>query len=230
MNTGIQDGYNLAWKLALVLNGKADQTLLQTYNQERLENAKHLLQTTDRMFEVAAGSNWLMAFLRTTVLPLIAPHLLKLNSVKHFVFPLLSQIGIHYRQSPLSHHRGDEGFNVKVGDRMPYFQVEGQSIYDKLRQPKFHLLTFLNTPIDAYVLKTELEHQNSKFIDFHLLPLDRQVATIFGTNQAFSVLLRPDNYIALLATAPSLHRVDHYLKELTQESLLRVHHHQALQA
>jgi len=58
MNTGIQDGYNLAWKLALVLNGKAD--ILETYNQERLENAKHLLQTTDRMFDIAAGSDWLL--------------------------------------------------------------------------------------------------------------------------------------------------------------------------
>jgi len=60
MNTGIQDGYNLAWKLALVLNGKADTMILETYNQERLENAKHLLQTTDRMFDIAAGSDWLL--------------------------------------------------------------------------------------------------------------------------------------------------------------------------
>ena len=46
MNTGIQDGYNLAWKLALVIRGKAAERLLQTYNEERLENAKHLLKTT----------------------------------------------------------------------------------------------------------------------------------------------------------------------------------------
>jgi 2-polyprenyl-6-methoxyphenol hydroxylase-like FAD-dependent oxidoreductase len=44
MNTGIQDGYNLAWKLALVIRGKAGERLLQTYNEERLENAKHLLR------------------------------------------------------------------------------------------------------------------------------------------------------------------------------------------
>jgi len=69
---GIQDGYNLAWKLALVLNGKADTMILETYNQERLENAKHLLQTTDRMFDIAAGSDWLLAFLRTTVMPFIS--------------------------------------------------------------------------------------------------------------------------------------------------------------
>lgn len=74
MNTGIQDGYNLAWKLALVLSGKADTTILETYNEERLENAKHLLQTTDRAFDVAAGSNWLLVFLRTTVLPLVFPY------------------------------------------------------------------------------------------------------------------------------------------------------------
>src|SRR6185503_2764341 len=68
MNTGIQDSYNLAWKLALVLQGVADKTLLDTYNEERLENAKNLLQTTDRMFQFAAGSEWFLAFLRTNVL------------------------------------------------------------------------------------------------------------------------------------------------------------------
>lgn len=48
MNTGIQDAYNLAWKMALVLQAKADRRLLETYNEERLENAKRLLETTDR--------------------------------------------------------------------------------------------------------------------------------------------------------------------------------------
>jgi hypothetical protein len=43
MNTGIQDSLNLAWKLALVLKGKASETLLDSYNPERHENAKQLL-------------------------------------------------------------------------------------------------------------------------------------------------------------------------------------------
>ena len=51
----------------MVLQGKMDPTLLETYNEERLENAKHLLQTTDRMFQFAAGSEWFLAFLRTNV-------------------------------------------------------------------------------------------------------------------------------------------------------------------
>ena len=34
-NTCIQDAYNLAWKVAMVVKGKASQALLDTYNTER---------------------------------------------------------------------------------------------------------------------------------------------------------------------------------------------------
>ena len=51
MNTGLQDAYNLAWKLALVVRGRADAALLDTYEQERVPVAKRLLETTDRAFQ-----------------------------------------------------------------------------------------------------------------------------------------------------------------------------------
>src|SRR4051794_1308742 len=121
MNTGIQDGYNLAWKLAAVLKGAAGEKLLETHKQERLENAKHLLQTPDRLFQLGAGSERITSFLRMTVFPSVANFLLGFDAVKQFVFPLLSQIGINYRHGSLSRHAGDEHFNVKAGDRMPYF-------------------------------------------------------------------------------------------------------------
>jgi hypothetical protein len=34
-NNGVQDGYDLAWKLAYVLDGRADESLLETYDAER---------------------------------------------------------------------------------------------------------------------------------------------------------------------------------------------------
>jgi hypothetical protein len=215
MNTGIQDGYNLAWKLALVLQGKADELILETYNEERLENAKHLLQTTDRAFQVAAGSDWLLTLLRTNVLPLIAPYVVRLDPVKKFLFPLISQIGINYRHSSLTQHAGDEQFKVKAGDRMPYFLVKGQSIYDKLHQPKFHWLIFSDTPGDFQALKAELDSQSAEFVDFNVIPLYPQVAEIIDTNNSFNLLLRPDNYIAFISTETSLNPVKTYLKELT---------------
>ena len=217
MNTGIQDGYNLSWKLALVLNGKANTTILDTYNEERLENAKRLLQTTDRAFNVAAGSSGLMVFLRTSVLPIVFPYLIKLDPVKHFLFPLISQIGIHYRYSSLSHHRGDERFKVKAGDRMPYFQVEGQSIYEKLHQPKFHWLVFSDPQPDVHTLKRQLE--SLEWVDLTVIPLNQHVAEVFGVNRDFSVLLRPDNYIAFIAPEISPNQVKTYFKELHDEHL-----------
>jgi 2-polyprenyl-6-methoxyphenol hydroxylase-like FAD-dependent oxidoreductase len=48
MNTGIQDAYNLAWKLALVSEGAAHESILDSYEAERAPIAKALLETTDR--------------------------------------------------------------------------------------------------------------------------------------------------------------------------------------
>jgi len=211
MNTGIQDGYNLAWKLAYVLKGRAGETLLETYNEERLENAKHLLQTTDRMFQFAAGSDWLLEFLRTNVFPSAAKYLLSLDAVKRFIFPLVSQTGINYRHSSLSRHAGDENFKVKAGDRMPYFLVEGESIYDKLHQPAFHWLVFSDRPNDAQASDAELKRQYADAVDSNAFPLTPQVAEIFGTDRAFSVLLRPDNYVGCMAEESSSNGIKAYL-------------------
>lgn len=213
MNTGIQDAYNLAWKMALVLKGSAGEELLETYNEERLENAKHLLQTTDRLFQFVAGSEWFLEFLRTNVLPSAAKYILSLDVVKRLVFPKVSQIGINYRHSSLSQHAGDEDFNVKAGDRMPYFLIGGESIYDKLHQPKFHLLVFSGAEGKSEELRTELESQYPELVDFNYIQLDTQVAEAFGSKDSFNLLLRPDNYVGFITTENSLSRLKVYLNE-----------------
>ena len=218
MNTGIQDGYNLAWKMALVLQGKMDEILLETYNEERLENAKNLLRTTDRMFQFAAGSEWFLAFLRTNVLPPLANYILSIDAVRKFVFPLLSQIGINYRHSSLSRHAGDENYEIKAGDRMPYFLVAGKSIYERLQQPKFHWLVFSNTQSDFQTLKPKFESQYVELVDLNAIPLDSQAAKVFGTEKCFNVLLRPDNYIAFISQGTSSGELRTYLNKFVGHS------------
>lgn len=205
MNTGIQDAYNLAWKLALVVRGAAQEKLLDTYNEERLENAKNLLRTTDRMFQLVAGDEWWIALLRTNVLPPIGGYLLGLDSVRGFIFPLVSQTGINYRHSSLTHHAGDEDFHVKAGDRMPYFVVDGTSIYDRLREPKFHLLAFSN---DELALSVE---KYASLIDFHRFPLTDHIREVFGADRPFIVFLRPDNYIGFITSKLSSAEIESYL-------------------
>jgi hypothetical protein len=46
MNTGIQDAFNLAWKLALVVRGRAPQVLLKSYEQERRGVAEEVIAST----------------------------------------------------------------------------------------------------------------------------------------------------------------------------------------
>ncbi len=213
MNTGIQDGYNLAWKLALVLKGEADERLLTTYNEERLENAKRLLQTTDRMFQFVAGSDWFLEFLRTNVLPSVAGFMFSFDAIKKLIFPVVSQIGINYRHSSLSRHIGDEDFEVKAGDRLPYFVVDGKSVYDKLQQPKFHWLVFSDSESESPSSQTENELLKRDLVEVHPMRLSPQLAEVFGTDKPFNLLLRPDNYIGFISTGTSTNQVLTYLRD-----------------
>ena len=208
MNTGIQDGYNLAWKLAMVLRGHADDRILETYNEERLENAKDLLETTDRFFNLAASPEPIMSFLRTKVFPYVAGVAFSLEAVRKFLFPRVSQIAINYRHGRLSEHAGDGGLDIRAGDRIPYFLVDGESIYDRLREPKFHVVRFSG----ANSGDGELSKEFDDFVDRTNVDLTPQVAEIFGTDKPFNVLLRPDNYIATISQDPSLAPIENYLK------------------
>ena len=59
MNTGIGDAINLAWKLAAVLGGRAPDSLLDSYEAERIGFARRLVATTDRAFSFAtADGRW----------------------------------------------------------------------------------------------------------------------------------------------------------------------------
>jgi 2-polyprenyl-6-methoxyphenol hydroxylase-like FAD-dependent oxidoreductase len=218
MNTGIQDAYNLAWKLAFVLKGAAAERILDTYNEERLPNARRLLQTTDRMFNLAAGTDWLVNVIRTIIFPPMAKFILSLDAIKKRFFPLISQIGITYRESSLSRHDGDSDFEIRAGDRLPYFLLDGQSVYDKLRAPKFHLLTFsdgLSNDAGDYGKATdEIGSTYADLLDQYLVTLNPQIAEIFGTDKPFQVFLRPDNYIAYISPETSSRHLVAYLKEI----------------
>ena len=209
MNTGIQDGYNLAWKLALVLKKTAHEKLLATYNEERSRNAKNLLSTTDRFFEFAASDEWLISFVRNNIFPYVFGTALKFDVVKDQIFSIVSQIGIRYEGQSLSAEAG--GFSVKAGDRMPWFPAEGKSIYESLKQPSFHLLTF-GADIDASDKLPEAVR--SKFqaaCDTHAFDLDKAASKAFGCDEPFVVLLRPDNYIGYLSRDLSAKKLEEYL-------------------
>ncbi|WP_033365700.1 FAD-dependent monooxygenase [Mastigocladopsis repens] len=211
MNTGIQDAYNLAWKLAFVLQGKAQNSLLETYSEERVANAIRLLQTTDQFFDVAASDRWYLRFFRGNILPTLASLVSQFSPAKEFLFPVVSQIALNYEGSSLSQHQQRSKFEVKAGDRMPYFLIEGENIYNQLRAPKFHLLIFSDGQHDNSSLKLDAEYADC--VELHVVPLYPRAVEIFGSKQSFQVLLRPDHYIALLSPDCSLNHLTAYFKQ-----------------
>src|SRR5262249_2380822 len=86
MKTGIGDGVNLAWKLAGVLNGGGRDSLLATYEPERIGFARRLVATTDRGFTLVTKQGVVARWVRTRLVPLIAPLLFRLAPVRRFLF------------------------------------------------------------------------------------------------------------------------------------------------
>lgn len=67
-NSGIQDSENLAWKLALVLRGVAPEALLDSYNEERREAARHNIQVTSETNEFLNPTSRIRRLLRNGIL------------------------------------------------------------------------------------------------------------------------------------------------------------------
>jgi 2-polyprenyl-6-methoxyphenol hydroxylase-like FAD-dependent oxidoreductase len=197
MNTGIQDAYNLAWKLALVLKGAAGARILDSYSFEREANARKLLHTTDAIFDYMAGTTGLRNFVRLHIFPHIAHFIGKTRIANRFLFPFVSQIGIAYPESPLT-VKSRVG-NVCAGDRMPYFRLpDGRDIFDVISEPGFKLLYFgVNAPPDP---------------PFPLITMPDVPEKWFGKAREFYLLLRPDNHISYLG--PDRNAVARFLQKL----------------
>jgi hypothetical protein len=150
MNTGIQDAYNLAWKLALVDSGDSPVALLDTYSFERHHVGEILLRGTDRMFAAVAGGGTISTLVRTFA-PTLATRLFGMRWINRKLARFVSQLGIRYRDSPLS----DEGPGAKklgrgiprAGDRAPDAPIlddasGAERLFDLFRGPHYTMLVF----------------------------------------------------------------------------------------
>jgi 2-polyprenyl-6-methoxyphenol hydroxylase-like FAD-dependent oxidoreductase len=103
MNTGLQDAWNLVWKLDLVLRGVADPALLDTYEAERLPVIKDVLETTHILTRVMTTPKKFAQVLRNLIVPTITHFAVVQNA---FV-QRLSEFGIHYEGSPIVEGHGE---------------------------------------------------------------------------------------------------------------------------
>src|SRR5207245_6373737 len=86
MNTGIGDAVNLAWKLAAVLNGRADLSLLDSYEPERISFARRLVTTTDQAFTGVTSNGGIARRVRLNLVPVVIPMIFTFAATRRFMF------------------------------------------------------------------------------------------------------------------------------------------------
>jgi 2-polyprenyl-6-methoxyphenol hydroxylase-like FAD-dependent oxidoreductase len=184
MNTGIQDAYNLGWKLAAVL-ASAAEALLDTYEEERLPVAANVLGLSTRLYRQISGE---------------AEEKIRRDAVT-------LQLGITYKEMSLSVTSGHPDLRILSGDRAPDapgLNAEGESIrlFDLFRGPHFTLLRLFPSDdvgdgvipgvklVDVKHNGAESRHETRLFVDAF-----GHFAAAYGGGNGEYVLVRPDGYV-----------------------------------
>jgi 2-polyprenyl-6-methoxyphenol hydroxylase-like FAD-dependent oxidoreductase len=164
MNTGMQDAYNLGWKLGLVLNARSPASLLESYHPERHQAGRDMLYLTDHLHRTVLREKpypSLSETLRQKLAVVLAGHEVMQQRMRRAV----AELNIGYRHSPIvaEHHsllpgpRGahasllgwhDFGAGPRAGDRaadarlMLYPGRESIRFFQRLRGTAHHLVLF----------------------------------------------------------------------------------------
>jgi 2-polyprenyl-6-methoxyphenol hydroxylase-like FAD-dependent oxidoreductase len=171
MNTGIQDAYNLGWKLGMVLRGQAGDALLDTYQEERLPVARAILAESDRTFSAAARPP---AFLRPLIPLLVKPYLTRLNKRGRYDHP-------SYPDSSLS-------VGPRAGTSAPDGRYRTGSLFDLYRGTHVTVLAF------GRPLPENLEDAYGSAVRAY--PVDSaDIRRVYQVRNGSFVVIRPDGYV-----------------------------------
>src|SRR5579863_4886117 len=114
MNTGIQEAFNLGWKLARLMSGGAPDQLLDTYQAERHPIERDVLRQTSFMMHMAEAEHGPLKLLRDRVMPVLAT----LGPLRDAARLTVSELSVQYRRSALSLERVLDG-GPRAGERAP---------------------------------------------------------------------------------------------------------------
>ncbi|XTZ16476.1 FAD-dependent oxidoreductase [Micromonospora echinospora] len=198
MNSGIQDAYNLGWKLGLVLAGTAGAELLDTYEEERLPIASWLLDITSERLDAV------LAAIRETG-----------GGVDAVASPELTQLMLGYPWSRLSRHAPGRIVGPVPGDRAPDAPLRDAvtgaptRLFDLFRGPHFTLLG-LGERCAAVLGMAATDTVRPYLVGPGGFRDDGAVADAYGTDAL--VLVRPDGHVGLVADPTEAEAVAEYLR------------------
>lgn len=208
LNTGIQDAYNLAWKLAMVVKGHAGATLLDTYDAERVPIGQALLASTKEVMDTA--------MVETTTRE-------TRDSDPGFMRQLIqsmSGLSIAYADSPLTLPDYESSRGPRPGQRLTQVTAaDAQSpgwtaLRALLRNSAWHLLVFTGSKhaasqdqltaeinsLPAWLDKVMISRRRSDGDDHGVWDPDGRVHDTLAATDGDWILVRPDGYLSARGT------------------------------
>lgn len=231
MNTGIQDVINLGWKLALVHQCKAAESLLDSYFAERAPIARGVLTLTNRIMSLTTIRNPVMQRIRNLALPMVTGW----DFVQHTLVDELTELGLNYRTSPIVRSEGPfPALTPHPGDRAPLSRICGdRDLGDVFSGTMHHLLLFGgegNSSEDLSVLsaiRRDFEAAYPGLIRGHLVMRakngqskeiiadgDGTAHDDYGAVKCCMYLIRPDEYVAYRCAPPDGAALHRFLREV----------------
>ena len=203
MNTGIQDAYNLGWKLAYVIKGLANQKLLDTYEEERMPVAKNVLKITEKITDIMVSKSHALKKIRD----LFMPFLMGITCIKRKALNTMAQLEINYKLSSIS--KGSLGGNKIRNDEVFIVDRQKNHLFELTKSTKFVLLIHTEESQESFTkalsIKNEVLSRFSKAVDVYM---------VRGNLKEDIILIRPDEYIAFSGSFSKLSSLLDYLDSL----------------
>ncbi|KAI0102870.1 FAD binding domain-containing protein [Nemania sp. FL0031] len=217
LNTSMQDSLNLGWKLASVVRGERLDSFLDTFDAERRPIGQELIAKTDKTFNFLSMTNPLSVYLRNLAIPWIAPWFASKDKLET-IYSFMSQFGINYRESSLTH--SDTSFTgpVMPGDRAPDGDVDVGGEINRLHKilaPESFNFVLFSGSLRAGTEVEEMERAAAKFEEtneekarVHIVVQERdgkymyshRLHNTYGFSNPGFAYIRPDGYVAAIGT------------------------------
>lgn len=190
MNTGIQDVANLAWKLAAVSRG-ADDSLLNSYEEERGEVGRALLRFTERGLKMASVRNPLLERIRDKLVPFFS----NLKPVQRALTGFIAETAIEYCSSSIVYDFGGDG-DLRAGDRLPDLTLmnpgDKTTLLEEWKEAKHLAIVVNGSTLELAQIRSDLPE--AEVIPLYMPQLDDEGIDLMGVKKKV-IIVRPDGYV-----------------------------------
>ncbi|MFD0206920.1 MULTISPECIES: FAD-dependent monooxygenase [Saccharothrix] len=202
LNLGIQDAFNLGWKLGGVIRGRLPEPILDTYDAERRRAAQQVTAVVDKQILAARQVKPLPSLVRDVVVSTARVT----GMLEKVAAPLIGGVGLAYGKPQQRSLLRPQPKRVRPGQRVPFHSTNGPRIGRGLLDPeRFTALLWPGaaTPgawAEDRAEVTALLDGTAAVCDLAGLPARERagLVAVFGRRPVVA-LVRPDGHLAALA-------------------------------